>query len=119
MGILIEHFNGNFPVWLTPIQTIILAIADRHNQESEKIQNLLQNQGIRTTIDIRSERIGLKIREAQLKKIPYIIIIGDKEIEANKISVRERQQGDLGTMNLTNLIEMIHNEENTSELKQD
>ena len=119
MGILIEHFNGNFPVWLTPIQTIILAIADRHNQESEKIQNLLQNQGIRTTIDIRSERIGLKIREAQLKKIPYIIIIGDKEIEANKISVRERQQGDVGTMNLTNLIEMIHNEENTSELKQD
>ena len=119
MGILIEHFNGNFPLWLTPIQTIILPIADRHNKESEKIQNLLQNQEIRSDIDIRSERIGLKIREAQLKKIPYIIIIGDKEIEENKISVRERQLGELGTMNLTNLIEMINNEENVSELKQD
>ncbi|RKD27303.1 threonyl-tRNA synthetase [Caminicella sporogenes DSM 14501] len=107
IGILIEHFAGRFPTWLAPIQVKILPITDRHVEYAKKVADIMKENDIKVEIDSRSEKIGYKIREAQLQKIPYMIIIGDKEEETNTISVRSRDKGELGSQNLQDFINQI------------
>ncbi len=99
-GILIEHYAGKFPVWLAPVQVKILPISDKFNDYAEKIRKELFDMGVRVEMDSRSEKIGFKIREAQLEKVPYMIVIGEKEESSNMISVRSRDDGELGQMEL-------------------
>lgn len=98
IGILIEHFAGAFPLWLAPEQVRILPISERHHEKAWEIYQQLFDAGMRVEIDERSEKIGYKIREAQLQKIPYMLIIGDKEAESGTVSVRRRGEGDLGAV---------------------
>ena len=98
IGILIEHFAGAFPLWLAPEQVRILPISERHHEKAREIYQQLFNAGMRVEIDERSEKIGYKIREAQLQKIPYMLIIVDKEAESGTVSVRRRGEGDLGAV---------------------
>lgn len=100
MGTLIEHYGGAFPVWLSPLQIIILPIADRHISYAQSLKEELQKEDLRIKVDSRNEKVGFKIREAQMEKIPYMLIVGDKEVEGKTISVRNREKGDLGVMNL-------------------
>ena len=100
IGILTEHFAGAFPVWLSPVQAIVLPITDRQHEAAAKIKDQLAAAGIRVELDGRSEKIGYKIREAQLQKIPYMLVVGDKELENGTVSVRSRKGVDLGTMPL-------------------
>lgn len=98
IGILIEHYAGKFPAWLAPVQVKLLPIADRHAEYMHNVKDLLQQKGIRCEIDERNEKIGFKIREAQLEKVPYMLVAGDKEAECGAVSVRSRDKGDLGSM---------------------
>lgn len=110
IGIITEHFAGAFPVWLAPVQVKILPIADKHKEYSEKLLEKLEDLGIRAELDEREEKIGYKIREAQLQKIPYMLIIGDKEIEAEAVGVRSRKDGDIGQMKVQEFIDKIQDE---------
>ncbi|HLR37659.1 MAG TPA: threonine--tRNA ligase [Chitinophagaceae bacterium] len=110
VAVLIEHCAGNFPLWLTPIQVKVLPISDKSNNYSEKIVELLEKADIRAEIDDRSEKIGRKIRDAELMKIPYMLIIGDKEVAENKWSVRKHKHGDLGKVNPDEFIQMLSKE---------
>ena len=94
IGILTEHFAGAFPIWLAPVQVELMPIADRHNEFTSKVAAELKKRGIRVEVDGRSEKIGFKIREAQLQKIPYMLVIGDKEVETENVSIRCRKRGD-------------------------
>lgn len=96
IGVITEHFAGAFPLWLAPEQVRILPVTDRAKEYGESIQKRLDELGIRTTVDNRNEKIGYKIRQAQLEKIPYFFIVGDKEVEDNTVSLRSRKDGDLG-----------------------
>jgi threonyl-tRNA synthetase len=98
IAILTEHYAGAFPVWLSPVQVKILPLTDRQAEYAKKIKDILVSHDIRVECDFRSEKIGYKIREAQLEKIPYMIVVGDKEMENNQVSVRVRKIGDIGTM---------------------
>ena len=104
IGVLIEHYAGAFPLWLSPVQAVIIPIADRHIEYAEQIQDKLINQGFRVEVDSRSERMNLKIRNAQLQKMPYMLIVGDKELEQETASVRLRNGTDMGSMPLSDLI---------------
>ena len=110
IGILTEHFAGAFPLWLAPEQVRILPISDRLQPAAMKIQEKLKKVGIRVCVDTRSEKMGYKIREAQLKKVPYMLVVGDKEVETDTVSVRSRSKGDLGAMALSDLISMLQTE---------
>ncbi len=110
IGILIEHFAGAFPTWLSPVQVKILLIADSHLEYANRVKEQLLEEGIRVEIDERNEKIGYKIREAQLQKIPYMLVIGDKEVEANKVGVRSRKDGDQGAVSITDFIGKIKKE---------
>ena len=110
IGILTEHFAGAFPVWLSPVQAIVLPITDRQHEAAAKIKDQLENAGVRVDLDGRSEKIGYKIREAQLQKIPYMLVIGDKELENGTVSVRSRKGVDLGAMPLDTFIAKIQEE---------
>lgn len=107
IGTLIEHYAGAFPTWLAPIQIILLPIADRHLDYARSVKEKLMDKNLRVEIDSRREKIGLKIREAELQKVPYMIILGDKEAEAQTLSVRSRSAGDLGSSNLPDFLEKI------------
>ncbi len=98
IAILTEHFAGAFPIWLSPVQVMLLPIADRHHEFTQKAAEQLRKLGIRVETDLRNEKIGFKIREAQMQKIPYMAVIGDKEVEAGTLSVRCRKRGDMGAM---------------------
>ncbi|NLD12889.1 MAG: threonine--tRNA ligase, partial [Firmicutes bacterium] len=95
---LIEHYNGAFPVWLAPSQVRIIPIADRHIEYAKRVEKAFRDLNLRVETDARPEKVGYKIREAQLEKVPYMIIVGDKEVSEEKISVRSRSEGDLGQM---------------------
>lgn len=110
IGIITEHYAGAFPVWLAPVQVKILPIASTHKEYAKKIQMQLSEKGIRVELDEREEKIGYKIREAQLQKIPYMLIIGDKEIEANAVGVRSRKDGDIGSLNIDGFIKKLQDE---------
>ena len=116
MGILIEHFAGKFPTWLAPIQVKVLPISNKFNDYSDKIKKELSANGIRVEMDYRDEKIGYKIREARNERVPYIVVIGEKEEKENKISLRSRKNGDEGTLKLEDLIERINKEIKDKEL---
>ena len=99
-GILIEHYAGAFPVWLAPVQVKILPIADRHHDYAQSLGNRLEKAGIRVDVDLRNEKIGYKIRQAQSEKVPYMLVVGDKEVEAGKAALRTREKGDLGSVDV-------------------
>ena len=106
-GVLIEHYAGAFPLWLAPVQVIILPITDRQNSFSEKVRDQLKGSGIRTELDARSEKINFKIREAQLQKIPYMAVIGEREASTGTIAVRHRKRGDEGVVEVGEFIKHI------------
>ena len=107
MAFLIEETKGAFPVWLSPVQVKILPITDKHVEYSKELQEKMQQLGLRVEVDDRNEKTGYKIREAQLSKVPYMLIIGDKEVENNTVSVRNRKDGDLGQINKEEFINKI------------
>lgn len=107
IGILTEHYGGAFPVWLAPFQAVVLPISDKHHDYASEIESRLTAAGIRCKSDLRNEKIGYKIREAQVKKVPFMLITGDKEKEAGNISVRSRTGGDLGSSSLEEFINQV------------
>ncbi|MDD3613037.1 MAG: threonine--tRNA ligase [Caldicoprobacterales bacterium] len=107
IAILTEHYAGAFPAWLAPVQVKLLAITDRSNDYIRQIADLFKDSNIRAEIDLRNEKIGFKIREAQMEKVPYMLIIGDKEVETGTVSVRSRSKGSLGTMKLDEFKELL------------
>ncbi len=112
IGFLIEHYAGDFPIWLTPNQVNILSISEKYNDYAKKLLDLLINSDIRGLVDSRDEKIGKKIRDSELKKIPFMLIIGEKEFNENKVSVRRHGAGDLGTFTLAEFIQLVNNEVN-------
>ena len=116
LALLIEKYAGAFPMWLAPTQVKLLPIADRHLDYIYEVKAKLEEKGIRCEVDDRSEKIGYKIREAQLEKVPYMILCGDKDIEGNVISVRSRKKGDMGAMTVEQYLEMIMEEIETKAL---
>lgn len=110
IGILIEHYAGAFPIWLAPVQVKILPITDRHVAYSREIEALMSDKDIRVEVDDRNEKIGYKIREAQMEKVPYILVVGDKELEAKSVAVRKRGQGEIGTQQVGEFINNVLNE---------
>ena len=117
LALLIEKYAGAFPLWLAPVQVKLLPIADRHLDYLYEVKKALEDKGMRVEIDDRSEKIGYKIREAQLEKVPYMIVAGDKDIENNTISVRHRSEGDLGSMTLAAFVEKAVSEIDSKEIK--
>jgi threonyl-tRNA synthetase len=113
LGVLIEHYAGNLPLWLAPAQVSLLPIADRHIEYAEKVAKQMRDAGFRVEIDSRSERLNSKIREAEMQKIPYILIIGDKESTTECVSVRPRGRNDMGMIKVGNFIEMALKEVET------
>ena len=107
MGVLIEHFAGAFPVWLAPVQTTLIPIADRHVEYAEKVAAQLREGGVRVDVDQRSERMNAKIRDAQLQKIPYMLVVGDREAEAEQVAVRMRSGEDLGALSIEAFLERL------------
>jgi len=110
IGILIEHYEGAFPSWLAPIQAVILNITQKQEEFAKKVEKKLKKQGLRVISDLRNEKIGYKIREHSMQRYPYILVVGDREVENNQISVRQRGGQDLGSMSLEALIELINQE---------
>jgi len=106
-GILLEHYAGLLPIWLSPTQVMIIPIADRHHEYAKKIYEFLKKNGIRAEMDLREERMNAKIRDAELKKIPVILVVGDREVESNTVSVRTKKAGNLGSMELSKFLEWI------------
>ena len=106
-GVLIEHYAGAFPLWLAPVQVAVLPITDRINEYADEIANGLRSAGFRVESNTKSDKIGAKIRDAQLQKIPYMLILGDQELENKSVAVRERREGDIGTMSLAEFKERI------------
>ena len=107
LALLIEKYAGAFPVWLAPVQVKLLPIADRHHDYAYDIKSKLDAAGIRCEVDTRSEKIGYKIREAQLEKVPYMLLMGDKDIEGKFVSVRKRSEGDIGAMDIDEFIKLV------------
>lgn len=107
IGILTEHFAGAFPAWLAPVQVRVLPISERQHEYAQKVTDQLAAAGIRVEMDSRSEKVGYKIREGQLQKIPYLLIVGDKEVEQEAVAVRHRKQGDLGAVSIADFIAKI------------
>ena len=118
LALLIEKYAGAFPVWLAPVQVKLLPIADRHLDYIYEVKSKLEESGIiRIEIDDRSEKIGYKIREAQLEKVPYMLLVGDKDIENNTVSIRDRRDGDIGSMSIEEFIAKITEEVNNKVIK--
>ena len=114
LALLIEKYAGAFPTWLAPVQVKFLPIADRHLDFAYEVKKKLEARGIwRIEVDDRSEKLGFKLREAQLEKVPYMIVIGDKDVESNAVSVRSRKQGDMGSMSVDDFVNMIVEEVET------
>ena len=110
LGVLIEHYSGAFPLWLAPVQAVVIPIADRHIEYANQVKEKLDGQGFRVHVDSRSERMNLKIRNAQTQKVPYMLVVGDREVEANAASVRLRSEEDLGAMSLDDLLARMEEE---------
>jgi threonyl-tRNA synthetase len=110
IAILLEHTGGNFPLWLMPEQVSILSLSEKYEKYAQKVFNVLENNEIRALVDNRNETIGKKIREAEMNKIPYMLIIGEQEENENSVSVRKHSEGDLGSMTVEALSKMINDE---------
>jgi threonyl-tRNA synthetase len=98
IGILIEHYAGEFPLWLAPVQAIVLPIADRHFEYARRVAAELTGAGLRPEVDERTESVGRKIRDAELRKVPYMLVVGDSEADAHSVAVRRHREGDIGTV---------------------
>ena len=105
-GVLIEHYAGAFPMWLAPVQVAVLPITDRINEYAEMVAQELRVAGLRVETNVRSDKIGAKIRDAQLQKIPFMLVLGDREMQEGNVAVRERSRGDIGAMPLDEFKEM-------------
>jgi len=110
ISVLIEHCAGNFPLWLTPEQVAILPISEKYNENAKNISELLNNYDIRSFVDDRNEKVGRKIRDAEMKKVPFMILLGEKEVETNQLAVRKHGEGDLGTYKLEAFVDLINTE---------
>ena len=106
IGILIEEYSGFFPLWLAPTQAVVMNITDNQSEYAQKVVKKLKEIGIRAKSDLRNEKIGFKIREHTLRRVPYLLVVGDKEIEAGEIAVRSRKGDDLGKMSVDAFIEL-------------
>jgi threonyl-tRNA synthetase len=104
LGILLEHHAGRLPTWLAPVQAVVLTITDRQDEYAQKVTEILKNQGFRVESDLRNEKVGFKIREHTLGRVPFMLIAGDKEVSANCLSVRTRNGKDLGSVPLDDVI---------------
>jgi len=98
IAVLIEHCGGNFPLWLTPTQVSILPISEKYNDYAQELVNLLEKSDIRALVDARNEKVGRKIRDAEVQKIPFMLIVGEKEVSTGEVAVRRHGLGDIGTM---------------------
>lgn len=107
VGTLLEYYKGALPVWLSPVQVKVATIAETHKGYAKKIADRLESEGLRVSLDKRDEKIGFKIREASINKIPYIIVVGEKEASNETISVRERGKGDLGSFRLAEFLALV------------
>ncbi|MFH1422389.1 MAG: His/Gly/Thr/Pro-type tRNA ligase C-terminal domain-containing protein, partial [Planctomycetota bacterium] len=110
IGGLIEHYGGNFPLWLSPTQVKILPVTDKHADYAKKIEEKLVSENIRAEADLRKEKLSAKIRDAEIAKIPYMAIIGEKELQRNSVSVRKKKEGDLGVILTDVFVERLKNE---------
>jgi threonyl-tRNA synthetase len=110
IGFLLEHYAGKFPVWLAPVQAKILPISDKFLEYAEAVQKQLRRAGVRVEIDDRQEKIGKKIRDTELMRVPYMLVVGEKEMTENKLSVRRQGKGDIGTQDISVFIENILDE---------
>jgi threonyl-tRNA synthetase len=106
-GTLVEHYAGAFPVWLAPVQVVVMPITDRQQEYAKKLQERLVAAGLRSHLDDRKEMVNLKIREAQLQKVPYMLVVGDREAEAGTVSVRHRKHADLGVQLLDQFVKEV------------
>jgi threonyl-tRNA synthetase len=110
VAVLIEHTAGKFPLWLAPDQVVVMPISEKYNDYAKKVLNFLNNSDIRTLIDERNEKIGKKIRDNETKKIPYLLIVGEREAENGEVSVRKQGEGDQGSMSLEDFKDFILNQ---------
>ena len=110
IGILIEHFAGAFPAWLAPVQVKVIPVSERHLEYAESVRKMLSGNGRRVETDERNEKLGYKIRQAQLEKVPYMLIVGDKEVEGGTVSIRSRKNGDMGSMKAEDFSESLKKE---------
>jgi threonyl-tRNA synthetase len=110
IGILLEHTGGELPVWLAPVQALVLPIADRHNEVSARVRAELAGAGVRAELDDRTESVGRKIRDAELRKVPYMLVVGDREAEDGTVSVREHRHGDTGSVAVADFAERVRRE---------
>ncbi|MFT7443080.1 MAG: threonyl-tRNA synthetase, partial [Maribacter sp.] len=110
IAVLLEHTAGNFPLWLTPDQVILLPISEKYQKYSEKVLESLENSEIRALVDDRNEKTGRKIRDAEVSKIPYMLIVGEKEEEEGTVSVRKHGEGDLGTFTIEEFVSLVNKE---------
>ncbi|MFE8315135.1 His/Gly/Thr/Pro-type tRNA ligase C-terminal domain-containing protein, partial [Salmonella enterica subsp. enterica serovar 1,4,[5],12:i:-] len=110
IGILTEEFAGFFPTWLAPVQVVIMNITDSQSEYVNELTQKLSNAGIRVKADLRNEKIGFKIREHTLRRVPYMLVCGDKEVESGKVAVRTRRGKDLGSMDVNEVIEKLQQE---------
>ena len=106
-GILIEHYNGNFPVWLAPDQVVIIPIADRHNDYADSLDKRLKEDGLRSRVDLRREKVGYKIRDAEMQKVPFLLVVGDKEVKNSTASLRIHTAGDKGEVDINEFLEKV------------
>ena len=110
IGVITEHFAGAFPAWLNPVQVKVLPVTDRAAQYADQVSKALDQAGFRGEVDHRNEKIGKKIREATMEKVPYMLVVGDRDVENNTVSVRHRTGEDLGAMSLTDFSALLANE---------
>jgi threonyl-tRNA synthetase len=107
VALLIEEYEGNFPLWLAPVQAVVIPIADRHIDYAEQVAVRLRDQRLRVNVDARNERMNAKIRDAQMKKVPYMLVVGDREAEAQAAAVRVRGGGDMGARPVDEIISLL------------
>jgi threonyl-tRNA synthetase len=108
IGILIEQYSGTFPLWLSPVQVVVMNITDRQADFAKWVALELEKQGVRTKIDLRNEKIGFKIREHSMQRIPYLVILGDKEADNRLVSVRSQKGEDLGSLTIGDFVERVN-----------
>ena len=104
-GVLVEHYNGSFPLWLAPVQAVILPIAERHEAYAKALDEKLREAGLRSSVDLSREKVGKKIRQAEVEKVPLILVVGDKEVERGSASLRVHGQGDKGEIDVARFLE--------------
>jgi len=110
IGILIEHYEGKLPTWLSPVQAVVMNITDKQAPYVEKICKSMTDKGFRVVSDLRNEKIGFKIREHTLQKVPYLLVVGDRELENDQVAVRARDGSDLGAMSIDDFVQKMNDE---------